>query len=259
MGWLGQERHEREFAAETDRLAVLASGLDPGRPVPTCPEWTVRDLVTHVGRGHRTATTIVRDRLGSVPGLSVPGFNTDDAPEDPTAWPEWLTTGASALAGAIGDVGAGTEVFTWQRDRTAGFWLRRMLHDELIHRFDVELTVGEAGAVAGDLAAEGVSDLLETALTLSRYPQNPTPFVDLAGAGERLRFAAVDHPAVWIVERTPDGVTWRDGDGDAAVSVTAPARELLLLLNRRIGADHDGIGVTGDRGLLDHWLEHTRF
>jgi uncharacterized protein (TIGR03083 family) len=252
MNWLAHGRYESEFAAETSKLADIAGGLDESTTVPTCPEWTVRDLVTHVGRGHRWATGIVEGRL-----TSPPKFSTADAPADQAAWAEWLTSGAAALVDAIREIGADYPVWTWQRDRTAGFWLRRMLHDELVHRFDVELVAGGLGQVAADLAADGVSDMLETAATLSRA-EWANDFA-LAGAGETLRFAATDHPAVWIAERATDGVTWREGDGAAGVSVSAPARELLLLLNRRIEPEHDGVEVTGDRAELDYWLLHTKF
>ena len=134
-----------------------------------------------------------------------------------------------------------------------------MLHDELVHRFDAELTAGGLGGVAADLAVDGVSDMLETVATLSQSTSHPTGFVALAGAGETLRFAATDHPVAWLAERASDGVTWRHGDGAAEVAVRAPARELLLLLNRRLDLGHDAIEVTGDQALLQHWLQHTRF
>jgi uncharacterized protein (TIGR03083 family) len=254
MGWLSQERYEAEFATETSRLAGVVAGLDPSAAVPTCPGWTVRDLVTHVGGGHRWATTLVAERLASPQPRG-----TDEAPEDPAEWTEWLTSGAGALADAVREVGADCPVWTWQRDRTAGFWLRRMLHDELVHRFDADLVAGGLGDVAADLAADGVSDMLETAATLSRLADRPTDFTALAGAGETLRFAATDCPAAWIAERATDGVTWHEADGAAGVSVSAPVRELLLLLNRRIEPSHDGVEVTGYRPLLDHWLQHTKF
>src|SRR5690349_20977123 len=254
MGWLAHERYVAEFAAETSRLAGIASGLDPARKVSTCPEWTVRDLVTHVGRGHRSATTVVEERLAGPPPLS-----TADAPDDPAAWTGWLTAGAQRLTAAIRDAGPDEPVWTWQSDRTAGFWLRRILHDELVHRFDVEFTAGGPGGVAADLAADGVSDMLETVATLSRYTSRPTGFIALAGGGQALQFAATDYSAVWTAERTPDGVTWRAGAGAADVTVRAPGRELLLLLNRRLDPGHDGIVVTGDRALLEHWYGHTAF
>jgi hypothetical protein len=62
------------------------SALEPQAPVPTCPEWTVRDLVTHVGPGHRftprrSTRRIVStfhlffwvDRWGGEPFIAEPG------------------------------------------------------------------------------------------------------------------------------------------------------------------------------------------
>src|SRR5690348_18262359 len=115
MGWHSLERYEAEFAAESSRVAGVAAGLDPSAAVPTCPEWTVRDLVTHVGRGHRWATGIVAERL-----TSPPRFSTADAPEDPAAWTHWLCSGAEALASAVRSGGPNQPVWSWQADRTAG-------------------------------------------------------------------------------------------------------------------------------------------
>src|SRR5262245_20548609 len=173
MSWLEHERYESEFATETARLACIPSALGPERRVLICPEWTVRDLVTHVGRGHRMATALIAERQ------TAPRLSTAEPPEEPAAWPEWLTSGAQALVAAIREAGTDQPVWTWQRDRTAGFWLRRMLHDELVHRFDAEITAGSLGTVAGDLAADGVSDMLETATALSSYTGEPTVFHSL--------------------------------------------------------------------------------
>jgi hypothetical protein len=53
MAWLEPRRYAAELETETARLAAAASRRPPAGPVPACPEWTVRDLVTHVGTGHR--------------------------------------------------------------------------------------------------------------------------------------------------------------------------------------------------------------
>ena len=42
----------------TAELALIING-DLERPVPTCPGWTLRQLATHLGRGHRWAAQIV--------------------------------------------------------------------------------------------------------------------------------------------------------------------------------------------------------
>ena len=43
------------------------------------------------------------------------------------------------------------------------------------------------------------------------------------------------------------------------VTVRAPARELLLVLNRRLDPDRQGVEIVGDRALFTHWLEHSRW
>ena len=60
--------HLAALAAEADRFTRLVAGApDLGAPVPTCPEWTLRELVAHQGEVHRWATDTV---TGAWAGLS---------------------------------------------------------------------------------------------------------------------------------------------------------------------------------------------
>jgi uncharacterized protein (TIGR03083 family) len=253
------DRYFVEFDAETARLAGLARDMDARRPIPTCPGWTLEELVGHVGRGHRWAAEIIRRRL--LAPIPIPELV---PPTDPEERSEWLTAGARMLADAVRAAGPQQPVWTWQKDRSAGFWLRRMLHDEIVHRFDAELALGIEGDLAADLAADGVSDILDTAATLSRPDVGlPTAFAGLVGSGESLRFIATDAPAgpdgEWSVTRGPAGVTWCHGTGRADVTVRGPAVRLLLLLNRRLPVDAANVEITGDRELFTHWLSNSKF
>src|SRR5690242_20925372 len=95
------------------------------------------------------------------------------------------------------------------------------------------------GEVAADLAADGVSDILACAARLSA-PQfaGRGAFTGIAGNGETLHFRATDpglgDAGEWLVTRTPEGAVWHNGSAPAGVRVEAPARELLLVLNRRL-------------------------
>ena len=253
------DRYYVEFEAETAKLAALAQDQDIRLPIPTCPGWTLEQLVGHVGRGHRWAADLVRRRLPEpvpLPEVVVPA-----GPRERGAW---LTEGARLLADAVRDAGPEQPVWTWQPDRSAGFWLRRMLHDEVVHRFDAELALGVPGGLAADLAADGVSDVLDTVAALSRPGLGvPSPFAGLVGAGETLRFTATD-PKLgpgheWSATRGPAGVTWRHGAGPADVTVRGPARQLLLLLNRRLTVDAAEVEISGDRELLTHWWSNSKF
>ena len=49
---------------EGELLALAAQRTSLDAPVPTCPDWTLRDLVRHVGGVHRWAATIVSESRG---------------------------------------------------------------------------------------------------------------------------------------------------------------------------------------------------
>jgi uncharacterized protein (TIGR03083 family) len=253
-GDLSYERCAAEFAAETARLGAAVTALEPDALVPTCPEWTVRDLVGHVGAGHRWSAGIVEDRLAAPPPLL-----RADPPADQDAWPGWLRDGADRLAAAVRAAGSEAPVWTWRSPHNAGFWLRKMLHDEVVHRADVELAAGMPFAVAGDVATDGISDFLDTVAALSKSDAEDPIFTGLTALGATLHLHGTDGEpdSEWLVEATPEGVTWRHGHAKADVAVRGPAPDLLLVMNRRLPPS--AVEVIGDRDLLARWLDHSRF
>ena len=60
MPQLSADRYFAEIEASTAGLAEILAEYDQCLPIPTCPEWTLRQLVTHVGRAHRWAAEITR-------------------------------------------------------------------------------------------------------------------------------------------------------------------------------------------------------
>lgn len=246
MEWLAPERYAAELTAEAGRLATAAARQRPEAIVPTCPEWTLRDLVTHVGTGHRYAAGVI--------GTGAPApYRLIDAPSDQDAWTGWLIEGARSLNAAVRARGFTGETWTWQpKHQTAGFWLRRMVHDLVIHRVDAD----PAGTIAPDLAADGVSDLLLCLATLEA----------LKGSGETLRFHAADLARSWHVTLTTSGISWTENDHAADVTLAAPVQQLLLILNRRLpspapssSSPETPAELRGDVTLWERWRDASRF
>lgn len=48
---------------QTSTLADWVDGKDGSAAVPTCPEWTLADLVDHVGAVQRMVTMLVGERM----------------------------------------------------------------------------------------------------------------------------------------------------------------------------------------------------
>jgi uncharacterized protein (TIGR03083 family) len=249
MAWLSPERYASELEAETDRLAAAAGRQSPAASVPTCPDWTVRDLVTHVGSGHRYATRVIDEgRTELMPWAA------SEPPAEQSEWAGWLLTGARGLTGAVHQCGFDSKIWTWQpAHQTPGFWLRRMLHDEIVHRFDAE----PEGELAPDLAADGIDDMLLVLETIAGPASRRPHLRDLAGAGETLQLIATDTADRRQITLVPTGLAWQATESAADVTLTAPITDLLLILNRRRSPAPGQ--VTGDRALFDRWYDLIRF
>jgi len=66
MPGVGIDRLCAEIDASTATIAGLIGEAGLAAPVPTCPDWTLRELAIHVGRAHRWAAEIVGTRSAEV-------------------------------------------------------------------------------------------------------------------------------------------------------------------------------------------------
>jgi uncharacterized protein (TIGR03083 family) len=262
----GRDQYLTEIRASTAQLADIVSGHDPDLPVPTCPDWTLRQLATHLGRVHRWAAQIVSTRATErIPFNSAPDGK---YPAEPAEQAAWLNAGASRVIAAITDA-AEAPVWAFGQLAPASFWARRQAHETMMHRADAELAVGRDVVLDAGLAADGIDEWLAMA-TGYRRPGDGSAALRVGAA---LHLLAEDSaPAAgeltsesggWVIRSTPDGLTMQRGSaqraGDGDVAVSGPAGRLLLVLVRRLPADDPAIAVTGDAALFTGWLAATPF
>lgn len=248
---------------ETESLAGLITGADSSTAVPTCPGWSLGDLVAHVGATARWAADVVRKKAPAP--APDPQKRCAAMLADPGTW---LRESADLLISAVRETGD-EQVWTFLGPRPAAFWIRRACNDLIVHRADAAIALGRPFEIdpeaAGDVIGEGL-DLIAMGATAGTTPA----LIALRGSG-RLLLAATDAPARWSILRTPAGVEWTyahseadsgDGDaGDADVTVRGPVTALLLMFSRRRSPDDlgDELRIEGDEPLLSHWLDHTAF
>jgi uncharacterized protein (TIGR03083 family) len=249
------------FYAETDAstavIAALVDSMDPDLRIATCPDWTLRQLATHVGRAHRWAAEIVATRAAQMIAFrSVPDGR---MPDDPAERGRWLTSGAALLIDALREAGD-ARVWTFDGLGPAGFWARRMAHETLVHRADAQLAAGDEVTMPAELAVDAIDEWL-TVLTAAPAGQ-PDPRAEALPRGRTLHVHVTDsglgQAGEWLVSHAENGVTVRAGHGGGDVAVTGQAADLLLVLLRRRPAD-SAVQVFGDHGLLDQWLAHSSF
>ena len=256
---MNPERFETELVVQTELMAAALRETAPDRPVPTCPEWTVADLVDHVGIAHRWVAVMVERRVSRP--ISKRDVDDRDIPAEPDERVAWLVAGARRLATAVHEAGPDAPMWTWAPDRTAGFWLRRIAHDTLVHRIDAEVTAyGEPGPIDADLAVDGVSDLLQTFAVLPRIDDFPN-LAALCPGGRTMHLHATDdglgRSGEWLVRQGDGAIEWEHGHAKADTAVRGRAADLLLVLSRRAGPER--VEVLGDRELFEHWLANAVF
>jgi uncharacterized protein (TIGR03083 family) len=254
------ERFCAEIDASTATIAGLAGSLNLTQRVPTCPDWTLRELAIHVGRAHRWAAAIVGTRSAEfIPFRSVPDGKFPAGPAERDAW---LRAGAARLIDTV--QAAGSEpVWAFGEMRPASFWARRMAHETAVHRADAEIAVGRTPDLAAELAADAIDEWLGDLSGLFDAADGPDPRLAALPAGCSLHVHAtdggLDGAGELTVRSTPSGVTVERGHAKGDVALRGPAARILLVLVRRLPPDDPSVEVLGDPAALSRWLEHTPF
>jgi uncharacterized protein (TIGR03083 family) len=217
-------------------------------PVPTCPGWTVRDLVAHQGMVHRWAAACVRGERDDEAwaGVEQEGL----ASPDPLAW---FDEGAKDLLAALAFAPADADVWFFLPDspKPRDGWARRQCHETTIHAIDAMAAArGEAPPAAetwihAGLAADGVDELLMGFVPRRRTGlQLPSP--------RTLAVRATDTGDAWTMRVGEGRTTSRVGEPDPGaadvVEVSGTAAQVYLALWNR----GDEVSCT-DPALLERW------
>ncbi|MFF9173329.1 maleylpyruvate isomerase family mycothiol-dependent enzyme [Streptomyces sp. NPDC014793] len=240
-----------EFLHALDRegrlLAAAAESAGTGAKVPTCPAWTVRDLLRHTGAVHRWAAAIVAD------GHTAPRPLPDGPDLDGAELVAWYRDSHRRLVETLAGAPAELDCWTFHPAPCPSpltFWTRRQAHETAVHRHDAEAARGgQASPVSAGFAADGVDELLRGfhARPRSRV-RTERPRV--------LRVRAVDAgpDAVWTVRLSDQPpVTSRDADAEPDAELTGTAERLYLALWNRAPLPD----VTGDHALAALWRENS--
>ncbi len=78
------------FRSEADGFAQALGGANLDSVVPTCPDWTVRDLARHVGSLHRWAASIVERGIAVETWRPPEPLEYPDEADGPEAWAAWI-------------------------------------------------------------------------------------------------------------------------------------------------------------------------
>ncbi len=218
----------QEIRAESSRFSAALNGADLTAPVPSCPEWTIRDLAGHLGGVQRFWADNV-----TVGDPDRPPRKADSALPDVDEIVPWMGEGTDRLLAALEQTSTEAPCWTWWGEpRTCGAVARHQVQEAAVHRWDLENALGSATPLVPAVADDGVSDFLEIVVGSATNT--------LLGS---VSLRADDTGGEWILG---------DQRGPYAV-VRASASDLVLLLYGRL--PRTGVAVEGDPNLFHELLD----
>ncbi|WP_158548079.1 maleylpyruvate isomerase N-terminal domain-containing protein [Desertihabitans brevis] len=242
---------------QTEEVAGWVDGADPATPVPTCPGWTLTNLVGHIGSTQRWVTRLVAEGIGD-PAAAF-ALASEDAPDDPEGWPGWLRTGAAEVRGTLAGATNGPDVF----DPSGGgdgvvFWSRRVFGEISVHRIDAAATLDRRYTIDAPSAVAAIDDWLGTIASAGWAAVVPGFADAMRGTGQTIAWVAEDVDDAWLLRRTDAPlVLTSERVAEADVLITGPAEQLLQVVSRRLPLDAaTACTVRGDRAELVHLIDH---
>ena len=231
------EQGRQHLAGAVATINEMLATADFAAPVPSCPGWTVADLIGHVGETHLWAQHAIVAGNPEAPDPGTPG--------DYQALPGWYRGAAEALLGTLRSVDPAAPAWTFGPPRTAAFWSRRQAHEASMHGWDLGTAIGQDIGYDEELALDGIDELVTMffprQVRLGRMPP-------LAAS---LGIRPDGYSTRWTL--AGDGRHHPDEPPDA--DLTGPAPTLLLLLWGRVSLDDPRLRLTGDqdagRAILD--------
>jgi uncharacterized protein (TIGR03083 family) len=229
--------------------AAVAAAPSLEERVPTCPEWTLLDLVRHLGTVHRFWAAIVAAGPADAP---LPR-TAPDAPRERADLLAWSAESTERLLAALRESGPDRGCWTWwgtsQSPQTSGAVARHQVQEAAVHTYDAQITTGTPQPLPDEAALDGVDEFLSTCCAgTAPWPHEPAVVEYVATEGHIWRLAlsaegsrSTRLPAPGTTPATP-----------ADASLRGTAGELVLALYGRIPVD--SLTSDGDRHLFDQLL-----
>ena len=236
--------HIAALDREGRQLADAASASSWDASVPTCPGWTLRDLVTHVGGVHRWAAAIV----GGALSRSDPKTHAAVGSGPPDAeLLDWFRSGHADLVRTLQTADPNVTFWAFLPAPTPlASWARRQAHETAIHRVDAELAAeGDVSRCDDVFALDGLDELLYSFAARRRGLTAEAPkVIEIRPAGAPARRICIGPSGIATTESESAEV-----DGAARCTVSGSAHDLYLWSWHRPSA----FTVDGDRAVLDDW------
>lgn len=209
--------HVEEIARSSARIAELITAENSAAKVPSCPEWTLLDLVSHIGEVQSFWANCIREG-----NPDAPWQGEGAKPDSPQESGKWLRAQTRLLIDAIESTSDTSPCWTWWGEPlTALAVSRHQIQEAEVHRWDAELAVSTPSPIPVDVAIDGIPEFLHVHRDAIQKVKLP-----------HIQLSATDSKGSWhINESEIDTVT-----------ISGSASDLVLFLFGRCPVDKLSVG-----------------
>ncbi len=201
--------HVDAIAISSARIANILTPENCGMKVPSCPEWTLLDLVIHVGQVQEFWSHNIREANANAPWSAEGTMPLSDGDAS-----TWMRNQTKSLVDAISHSLEDSPCWTWwEEPRTAKAVARHQVQEAEVHRWDAELTIGQPNPLPLEIAIDGLAEYL----LVHRFAIEDLKL-------PHIQFEATDTVGDWHINAI----------GNPAVTASGTASDLALFLNGRL-------------------------
>jgi len=214
-------------AEEAGRSLIDSAEKDLDANVPKCPEWNNSELLNHLKMVWWFGASQI-----SAGDEAVRTAPSDEMKDSPLSQLEHLLN-----AFQIKDFSS--PCWSWTSNKTVGFWVRRMAHENTVHDWDAKSALGVDAQIPTLLAL----DVIEEKLFLVSESDANLP-------NASIHLHCTDCEGEWMISASSGEleVTREHGKGDAAVR--GRAEDILLYL---WGRGQENLECFGDEEAINNW------
>ena len=228
------------------REAAAQAGFEAR--VPGCPDWTVADLVAHLGEVQIFwSAAVAAGPAEAPPAADVIG---DREPHGDLL--AWSADATAQLVAALQEAGPNRLCWTWWEEAAAApstseAIARHQVQEAAVHAFDAQQAAGHGEPLPPAVAADGVNEFITVELpTNGPWPYEPATVILESGTG-----------GSWLLDLGTPGIHVLAGDLHGNVkpsaTITADPSDMVLAFYHRDTARD--LQIDGDAELVPQLLD----
>ena len=213
-------------AEQAGRSLIASAEKDLDATVPTCPGWNNLELLNHMKMVWWFGASQIN--AGNENERAVPSDEMKNSPLEQL----------ENLLNEFQDNDFSSPCWSWTTNKTVGFWVRRMAHENTVHNWDTEGTLNTRSSISTLLALDGIEEKLFMFRTDADFPN------------ASIHLHCTDCEGEWMLASS-DGeleIKREHGKGDAAVR--GRAEDILLYL---WGRGQENLECFGEEEVINTW------